>query len=160
MFVAREIAVQATCFKLTFYPTYTVWWHRTAHRFLIFTRELKSVAFVQFCAGPDTNCHDWNSRGFPPPLYANSAIAPLIKPQPLSASFPVPVLIPILPVAAVYFDKTTNKPKYTNFDRRTPIRSKLLIWKFSDLLDLAPFKFNSCSYQFIVMLSSFLFLSI
>jgi len=63
---------------------------RTAHRFLIFTRELKSVAFVQFCAGPDTNCHNWNSRGFPPPFYSNSLIAPLIKPQPFSASSPVP----------------------------------------------------------------------
>jgi hypothetical protein len=62
----------------------------TAHtcRFLIFTRELKSVAFVQFCAGPDINCRDWNSRGFLRPVYANSVTAPLIKPQPLSVAFP------------------------------------------------------------------------
>lgn len=99
---------------------------RTARSLLIFTRDLKSVAFVRLYAGPDTNCLDWNSRGSPPPLYANSVIAPLIKPQPLSSSFPVPALIFILPVAPVYSDKTANKSKYTNFDRRTPIRSKLL----------------------------------
>jgi hypothetical protein len=122
---------------------------RAAHRFLIFTRELKTVAFVQFCAGPDTNCHDWNARGFPPPLYANSVIAPLIKPQPLYASSPVPALILILPFAAAYSDKTVNKPKYTNFDRRTQIHSKPLIWKFGDLRGLGPYTFYSCSYEFL-----------